>query len=136
MLQETLLLIKPNITHDHKIGEIIHIIEEHDFLIKEVRSLYMDDALASQFYAEHLGKSFYNPLVQFMCSDMIVALRLEKKDAVQELRKLIGNTDPSKAVDGTIRHDYGETVRRNAVHASDSLASAEREMKIIFAPNS
>jgi nucleoside-diphosphate kinase len=128
----TLLLIKPNATAKNKIGEILKIMEDHGFVIEALKLMVLDDEITSRFYAEHKGKPFYEGLVEFMHSGKTVAAVLRRENAVTELRKLVGNTDPAKAEAGTIRHIYGETVRMNAVHASDSVENAQKEISIMF----
>jgi nucleoside-diphosphate kinase len=128
----TLLLIKPNATVRNLSGEIIKIIEDNRFHIKHLKSISMAGGLAEKFYEEHQDKEFYDKLIEFMKSGRIIAAILEKCNAVEDLRKLVGSTDPAEADPGTIRYLYGETVRLNAVHASDCPKSAEREIKLIF----
>ena len=127
-----MLLIKPNATAKNKIGEILKIMEDHGFVIEALKMMILDDEVTSRFYAEHKGKPFYEGLVKFMHSGKTVAAVLKRENAILELRKLVGDTDPEKAEAGTIRRLYGETVRMNAVHASDSVENAKREISIIF----
>jgi len=128
----TLLLLKPNATEDHHIGAILKIVEENGFVIEALKMIFMDDDISSRFYAVHKGKSFYEGLIEFMHSGKTVAVVLKKENAIDSLRKLVGNTDSKKAEPGTIRHLYGEDIRRNAVHASDSSENAKKEISIIF----
>jgi nucleoside-diphosphate kinase len=132
MEHDTLLMIKPNATAKNKVGEILKIVEDHGFIIEWVKTIKFDDELAAQFYAEHVGKPFYPRLSEFMKSGRTVAVVLHRNNAVELLRKLVGNTDYEKANPGTIRYLYGETITRNAVHASDSNESADREIHLIF----
>jgi nucleoside-diphosphate kinase len=131
-MDHTLLLIKPNATRRNLVGEILKIIEDNRFHIKHLRSFHMDDELASKFYAEHIGKDFYIDLVKFMQSGTTIAAVLYKDNAIDDLRTLVGKTNPLEADPGTIRYLYGETLRLNAVHASDCPRSADREIKLIF----
>ena len=133
MKQKTLFLIKPNAVKKACIGDILRIIEENNFIIDKLLMLHMDKELAVKFYEVHFGKPFYNELVKFMTSGKIVAIVLEREDAVTYLREVVGNTDPSKAEKGTLRFLYGDSLTQNAVHASDSLESAKREINLIFA---
>ncbi|HHE39195.1 MAG TPA: nucleoside-diphosphate kinase [Candidatus Cloacimonetes bacterium] len=128
----TLLLIKPNATEEHHIGAILKIVEENGFAIESLKMIFMDDDLSSRFYSVHKGKPFYKGLIEFMHSGKTVAAILKKDNAIVSLRKLVGNTDSKKAESGTIRHLYGEDIRRNAVHASDSSENAKKEISIIF----
>lgn len=131
-MERTLLLIKPNATRRHLIGEIIKILEDNHFEVKHLKSFNMSDSLAAEFYKEHRERDFYSELVGFMQSDTIIGIVIHKENAVADLRTLVGKTNPAEAKPGTIRYLYGETIRYNAVHASDSISSAEREIKLIF----
>ncbi len=128
----SLLLIKPNATRRNLIGAIIKMLEDNRFTVKHLKSFTMTDELAAGFYAEHLGKNFYNELVSFMKSGTTIGVVVSKDNAVQDLRTLVGSTNPANANPGTIRYLYGETVSFNAVHASDSPNSAQREINLIF----
>lgn len=132
MTERSLLLIKPNATHKKHIGEIIAIIESSGFDILKIKSFRFDLPLAHQFYAEHIGKEFFDRLVTFMTSGMTVALLVEKDDAVPELRELVGDTYPEKRKPGTIRALYADSVTENAVHASDTHDHALYEIGLIF----
>ncbi len=132
MNQRTLLLIKPNAVLHRHAGEIIHMIEESAFLMRDLKIMRFDRALAEQFYAEHLGKEFYPRLLDFMCSGDTIAVLLEKENAVRDLRKLVGDTDPAKREPRTIRALFAEGITENAVHASDSPDHAAREISLIF----
>ena len=92
----------------------------------------MTEELANEFYVEHAGKGFFGELSEFMRSEKIVGAVLNRKDAILKLRELVGNTDSTIAALGTIRAIYGVSKGENAVHASDSVASAERELALIF----
>jgi nucleoside-diphosphate kinase len=131
----TLMLIKPDATERNLIGAILKIVEEDGFKIEELKEFYMTDAIASEFYAEHREKAFYLDLMEYMKSGKIVAVVLKKEDAVKSLRQLVGLTNPAAAEAGTIRALYGESAQRNSVHASDSPASAVREINLIFPDN-
>ena len=132
MKQNTLLLIKPNSTEKNQIGEILQIVEKNGFVIEKLKMFRMTSDLADTFYVEHLGKGFFNELSEFMRSGKIVGAVLNREDAVLKLRELVGDTDCTKAALGTIRALYGESIGENAVHASDSSESAEREISLIF----
>ena len=132
MIEKTLLLIKPNAVEKRHIGHILTHIEENGFIIENIKVFRFSDELAAQFYIEHWGKDFYQHLIDFMTSDKTVAVVLRKENAVNDLRELIGDTDPHKRRPNTIRSLYAEGVTENAVHASDSLAHAERELSLIF----
>jgi nucleoside-diphosphate kinase len=136
MVEETLLLIKPNITQKNKIGAVVSRIEDNGFEFVHMKLLRMDHDLAAKFYGVHKDKPFYEELIDFMMSGKTIAAVLRKENAIENLRELVGNTDPSKAAPGTIRHDYGDSLQKNAVHASDCFDSAKREIKIIFSETS
>ncbi len=126
------MLIKPDSTKKNHAGAILKIIEEHGFIIKELKMFQMDNETSSKFYAIHKGKDFYEKLLKFMRSGKTVAAVLQRDDAIQELRKLVGKTDYHNTKPETIRRIYGESITKNAVHASDSVEHAKTEIKIIF----
>ncbi|MCK9331027.1 MAG: nucleoside-diphosphate kinase [Candidatus Cloacimonetes bacterium] len=131
-MDQTLLLIKPNATQKKLTGKILTIIEENGFAIKGIKSLQMDTNLASRFYEIHKQKAFFQLLLDFMTSGITIAVILEKENAITDLRTLVGDTNPDKANIGTIRYLYADSVTKNAVHASDSIDNANKEIKIIF----
>lgn len=128
----TLALIKPNAVRTGKTGPILSMINEAGFRIIAMKMLRLTRQQAELFYVVHKGKPFYEGLIEFMSSGPIVAMILSHHDAVEEFRKLIGNTDPKKAGEGTIRKLYGVTVQMNAVHGSDSIENANREASFFF----
>ncbi|MDI3503392.1 MAG: nucleoside-diphosphate kinase [Candidatus Cloacimonadota bacterium] len=132
MIEQSLFLIKPNAVSSRHVGHIITMLEEHDFAIRQMKLFRFDQELARRFYQEHLEKEFYPRLESFMCSGNTVALLLEKEHAIHELRELMGEVEPEKRKPGTIRALYGNGVTDNGAHASDSAASAIREIGIIF----
>ncbi len=130
-MQRTLLIIKPDAVKKRVIGKIISMLEEH-FDIKGIRMKKLTLDEAKRFYKVHKGKDFYEGLCEFMASGPSVGVLLEGEDVIKELRDFIGSTDPKKAKNGTIRALFGTDVRQNAVHASDSPASAEYEIPFYF----
>jgi len=132
MEHNTLLLIKPNATAKNKIGAIIKMVEEHGFTVENLKMFRMDETLANEFYAEHVGKSFFEELMGFMLSGPIVGVVLRRENAVPFLRDLIGNTIKDKAMPGTIRFLYADSSTQNAVHASDAIERAKIEIDLIF----
>jgi len=132
MKEKSLLLIKPDAVRNKHIGHIITILEENDFHFCALKLFRFDRELAENFYAEHRGKDFYENLLNFMMSDFTVAIIVQKENAVQELRDLIGDVNPAIRKPRTIRYLYAEGITENAVHASDSVISAKREIGIIF----
>ncbi len=133
--EQTLSLIKPDAVQDKLIGEIIDRFEEADINISAIKMTRLTKERAAQFYAEHQGKPFFQDLVTFMSSGPIVALVLEGNGVIAKNRKLMGATDPTKAEENTIRADLADSVTRNAVHGSDSVDAAKKEIAFFFQPN-
>ena len=129
----TLTIIKPDAFGAAKAGKIIALLEEKGFTIRAARVMQLTKAQASEFYAIHRGRPFYDELVQFMTSGQCMPMVLEKADAVAALREAIGATDPAEAAAGTVRKLYAESKGRNAIHASDSDENAHREARFFFA---
>jgi nucleoside-diphosphate kinase len=136
--EKTLILVKPDGVRRGLIGEVISRIETKGYAIDAVRMLHADAALLEKHYAEHVGKPFYEPLVEFMMSGPIVAIVASGNRVIEGFRSLAGATDPTVAAPGTIRgdlaRDQGTKVMQNLVHGSDSPESAAREISIFF-PN-
>jgi nucleoside-diphosphate kinase len=134
--ERTLVLIKPDGVKRGLIGEVISRIETKGYSIVALKMLQTDRAILEQHYAEHEGKPFYEPLVEFMLSGPIVALIAEGNRVIEGFRSLAGATDPTVAAPGTIRgdlaRDQGTKVVQNIVHGSDSVESANREIEIFF----
>ena len=128
----TLLLIKPDGVKRGLIGEIIQRIEQKGLKIIELKIMSVDERTAGRLYAEHARKQFFNSLVDYIMSGPVVAMVLEGKNVISIVRGMVGATDPSKAMKGTIRGDFASSVTQNTVHASDSLESAKREISIFF----
>jgi nucleoside-diphosphate kinase len=131
-LERTLFIVKPDAVQRQLIGRILAHVEERGFRIVEARLTRLTREECQAFYAEHQGKPFFNELVQYMTSGPVMLTCLERDGAIATLREVIGVTDPAQAAAGTIRKLYGESKGRNTVHASDSSASAEREVKLFF----
>ena len=134
--EKTLILIKPDGVRRGLVGEVISRIETKGYAIDAVRMLQADAALLEKHYAEHIGKPFYEPLVEFMMSGPIVAIVASGNRVIEGFRSLAGATDPTVAAPGTIRgdlaRDQGTKVMQNLVHGSDSPESAAREIQIFF----
>jgi len=128
----TFAMIKPQACRRNHVGPILAMINQAGFRISAIRSTKLTRDEAEKFYEVHRGKPFYEGLVEFMSSGPIVALLLEKENAIEDFRKLIGNTDPAKAEEGTIRKMFAESVQRNAIHGSDSVENAAREADFFF----
>ena len=131
-MKRTLALIKPDAVDRNIIGDIIAIIEKNGFIVRDMKFMKMSRSLAERFYDVHVEKSFYDKLITYMTSGNIIALILEKDNAVKLFRDLIGSTDPELAEEGTIRKLYAVDKSFNSVHGSDSDSNAEREIAIIF----
>ena len=136
MTEQTLVLVKPDGVKRNLIGEIIRRIEAKGYVIVDMKKLTPSRELLAQHYAEHEGKPFYEPLVEFMASGDVVALRVEGNRVIEGFRALAGATDPTAALPGTIRgdlgRDWGLKVQQNLVHGSDSVESATRELAVWF----
>lgn len=131
-IERTFVALKPDAVQRGLIGKIITRFEEKGFKIIALKMLVVSDEQAAAHYAEHVGKPFYQPLIQFITSAPIVAMVIEGIDAIEEVRHIVGATNPDKADVGSIRADYSPLMKCNCIHASDSVASAEREMAIYF----
>lgn len=132
MLEQTLSIIKPDAVSKNLIGEIIRRFEAQNLRVVAAKMLWLTPAQAAGFYAEHEGREFYEPLIQFMTSGPCLVQVLSGDDAIQKNRQIMGVTDPTKAAAGTIRADYAESTRLNCVHGSDSVDSARREIGYFF----
>src|SRR6516225_4344082 len=127
MGNRTFTMIKPDAVANGHIGGILNMINEAGFRIVAMKMTQLSAAKAGEFYAVHKERPFYGELVEFMSSGHIVAAILEKDNAVEDFRKLIGATNPANAEEGTIRKKYAESIGRNAVHGSDSDENAQIE---------
>ena len=135
-LERTLILVKPDGVRRQLVGEVISRIERKGYVVSAIKMLDADRAILAKHYAEHAGKPFYEPLLEFMLSGPVVALIAEGNRVIEGFRKLAGTTDPTTAEPGTIRgdlaRDQGTKVVQNIVHGSDSVESANREISIWF----
>ncbi|THJ67010.1 nucleoside-diphosphate kinase [Arthrobacter echini] len=135
--EQTLVLVKPDGVSRGLTGTILARIEAKGYSIVELRQLRATRELLEQHYAEHAGKPFFEPLVEFMLGGPIVAAVFEGQRVIEGFRSLAGSTEPTTAAPGTIRgdlgRDWGVSVQQNLVHGSDSAESAEREIGIWFA---
>jgi len=128
----TLAIIKPDAVEARKMGFILAKLEEEGFRIRAARYTRLSDVQAGEFYAVHRERPFYEALKRFMTSGPILALALERVDAVAYLREVIGATDPAEAAAGTVRALYAENKERNAIHGSDSDENASIELGFFF----
>ena len=135
-IEETLVLVKPDGVARGLTGEILSRIEAKGYALVDIRLVRADRDLLSKHYEEHVGKPFYEPLVNFMESGPVVAIRLAGNRVIEGFRSLAGTTDPTTAAPGTIRgdlgRDWGAAVQQNLVHGSDSPESAARELALWF----
>ena len=131
-MTRTLMIIKPDAVSRNLVGEIIRRVESEGFQVVEMKMIKLSRSQAGEFYAVHKERPFYRALLDFMISDSVVPVVLERDDAVSYLRQVIGNTDSAKAEPGTIRKDMAISVQKNAVHASDSPENAQKEIAFFF----
>lgn len=131
-MERSLVLIKPDGVEKKVIGKIISFYEENKLDIVALKLMNVTEEIATEHYSEHKEKPFFKELIDFITRGPICAMIIEGESALERVRALNGATDPKKANEGTIRRLYGSHIGENCVHSSDSLESAEREMKIWF----
>ena len=132
--ERTFIAIKPDAVKRGLIGKIIAKIEDKGYKIVAMKMLQVTDELAAKHYEEHIGKSFYQALINFITSGPIIAMVLQGENAIEGVRKFMGKTNPDEAEVGSIRGDFAQVKRFNAMHGSDSKESAEREINLYFKP--
>jgi nucleoside-diphosphate kinase len=132
MSEKTLAIIKPDAVKKNNIGKIIQRIEDEGFKIERMKMVHLTKDAAKGFYIVHKDKPFYSSLTDFMSSGEVVVMVLEGENAISHWRLVMGATDPSLAKPGTLRHAFGFSVERNAVHGSDSPQTAEWEINYFF----
>ena len=131
-MERTLSIIKPDAVGKNNIGEIIARFEKNGLRVVAAKMMHLSQSLAEEFYEIHKERPFFGELVNFMISGPVMIMTLEGQDAVVKNRDLMGATNPAEAAPGTIRADFAETIDENAVHGSDSLENAEREISFFF----
>ena len=131
-MEYTLAIVKPDAVGRGLTGKVLAHLEDAGFRIRALRMLHLTESQAREFYAVHSERPFYGSLVKFMTSGAAVPVLLEREDAVARLRETIGATDPAEAAPGTVRALFAESKERNAIHASDSVENAQREMAFFF----
>ncbi|MDP9022396.1 MAG: nucleoside-diphosphate kinase [Actinomycetota bacterium] len=136
MVEQTLVLIKPDGVQRGLIGEVIRRIEAKGYTIRALQLRILDRGTAEEHYAEHADKPFFSELVTFITSGPLVAMCVEGEDAVRGLRQLMGATHPLEAAPGSIRGDFATSIGENIVHGSDAAQSAERELALFFPESS
>ncbi len=134
-MERTLSIIKPNAVLDNNIGNIIKMFEDQGLRIAAAKLTHLSKEKAEGFYIEHKERPFFGELVTFMTSAPVVLMVLEGEGAVMKNREIMGATNPAEAAEGTIRKLYAKSIGENAVHGSDSLQSAEREVNYFFDKN-
>jgi nucleoside-diphosphate kinase len=132
MIEQTLAIIKPDAVSRGLTGKILARLEEHGFRVRALKLVHLSKPTAQAFYRVHAERPFYESLTTYMSSGPVVPLLLERDQAIQTLRDIMGATDPQKAETGTIRHDYGENIERNAIHGSDAPETAAAEIPFFF----
>ena len=132
MPETTLLIIKPDAVSRNAIGAILKRVEDRGFKIRHLKMTRLTREEATRFYAVHLGRPFFDGLIDFMTSGPVVPLALERENAVSFLREVVGVTDSAEAAGGTIRRDFGTNIQCNAVHASDTPENAAEEIAFFF----
>lgn len=130
--ERTFAMFKPGVLQRRVVGELTSRIEKKGFNIIALKLMRITRELAENHYAEHREKPFFGPLIDYVTSGPVVAMVLERQDAIAVLRSVVGATNPDKAQPGTIRGDFGVTTERNLIHASDSPESAQREIGLFF----
>ena len=131
-LEQTLSIIKPDAVERNLDNEIKEIFKKKGFIIKKEKKIQIEKSEAEKFYKVHETKPFYNDLCNYLSSGPIVAMVLEKENAIIENRQLMGATNPEDAIEGTIRKKYGISIDKNSVHGSDSIENAKAEIDFFF----
>lgn len=132
MFEYTLAIIKPDAMERQLIGKIVSKIEESGFRVVGMKMIKLNKGDAKEFYKVHEGKAFYESLSEYMSSSVVVVMLLHKDNAIEDLRKLMGATNPELAEEGTIRKLYGINIERNSIHGSDSEETAKKEILFFF----
>nr|BFD61240.1 nucleoside-diphosphate kinase [Bdellovibrio sp. CKG001]BFD64704.1 nucleoside-diphosphate kinase [Bdellovibrio sp. HM001]BFD68910.1 nucleoside-diphosphate kinase [Bdellovibrio sp. HAGR004] len=131
-IEQTFSIIKPNAMKKNAIGDIVSMFEANGLKIAAAKITVLSKAKAEEFYAEHSARPFFGELVSFMTSGPVMLMCLQGENAVLKNREIMGATDPKKANPGTVRAKFGDNVGENAVHGSDSVESAARELALFF----
>jgi len=132
MRERTLTIFKPDSVARHVCGSLVARLEQEGFSILAVRSLRLGESQAQTFYEVHRERPFFRDLVRFMTEGPVWVLALERDNAVDHLRRVMGATNPAEADKGTIRAEFGTSIERNAIHGSDSVDNAKRELAFFF----
>ena len=132
MVERSLVLIKPDAVERNLIGKILTIYEDNNLKIVDMKLTKVSRELAEAHYIEHKGRDYYENLIAYITRSAVVAVVLEGEDAIAQVRRLNGKTNPAEAEEGTVRRLYGLATNQNSVHASDSPENAQREIGIWF----
>ena len=135
MAERTLSIIKPNAVEENHVGDIVARFEKEGLRVAAMKMTKLSKEKAEGFYIEHKERPFFGSLVSFMTSGPIVLMVLEAENAIEKNREIMGATNPAEAAEGTLRKLYATSIEANAVHGSDSKASAEREVSYFFDNN-
>jgi nucleoside-diphosphate kinase len=130
--EHTLAIIKPDAVSRGLVGKILTRLEDQGFRIRAMKLVQLSKQAAQEFYRVHAERPFYDSLTTYMSSGPVVPVLLERDDAIQTLRDLMGATDPRQAAPGSIRREHGENIERNAIHGSDAAATAAVEIAFFF----
>ncbi len=133
-MERTFAMVKPDGVQRGLVGEIIGRLERRGIKIAALKLMQISPSLAAEHYQEHMGKPFFDGLIDFITSSPVVAMVLEGEKVVEMVRAMMGATDPQGAALGTIRGDFGMTIDKNIIHGSDSPLSAAREIDLFFSP--
>ena len=133
-MKKTLVLLKPDAIQRGLVGEIVSRLERRGLKLAATKMMWVSRELATQLYAVHVGKPFFDGLVDFITSSPIIAMVVEGEEAVELVRTTMGATDPGGATPGTIRGDLAVSISRNLIHGSDSEETAQREIELFFTP--
>lgn len=133
MSNRTFTIVKPDSVRKNNFGRIISRLEGAGFRVLGVKKIGLSQRQAEAFYGVHRERPFFGSLVEYMTSGPVYVAALERENAVAELRKLMGATDPAKAEEGTLRKEFGESIEQNAIHGSDSDENAKGEISFFFA---
>lgn len=134
-IETTFSIVKPNAVKKNVIGKILTRFEDNGLEVVAAKMVRLSKEKTEGFYIEHKDRPFFDSLVRFMTSGPILLMALKGENAVLRNREIMGATDPSKAAAGTIRKDFADSIEANAVHGSDSVASAQRELAYFFDKN-
>ena len=132
MIEQTLIIVKPDAVKRNLVEEILSRFEKKGFTILRQKTLNFTTKMANEFYSVHSAKPFFDELVSFITSGEVAAAIIERDNAVSLTREIIGNTNPKEASSGTIRGDFGMNITENSIHASDSSESFDKEVNVVF----